>query len=139
MCVCGLCKVYVIKVFIWLWGFRRAVQRSFRLDLLCVRGEWEITSAVRRGKVKNNLSSLLSLSLSLSLILFFLAVLPLTCGAFPLSLLLAFLKHTGSHFLFYSFLFAHCLLLCALPHSASFTWRLINDKTKEQAQIKFKL
>lgn len=62
---CSLCKVYVIKVFIWLWGFRRAVQRSLRLDLPCVRGEWEITSAVRRGKVKNNLSSLLSLSYSL--------------------------------------------------------------------------
>lgn len=48
--VCSLCTAHVIKVFIWLWSIRRAVQRSFRLDLLCVRGEWEITSAVRRGK-----------------------------------------------------------------------------------------
>lgn len=50
------------KVFIWLRGFRRAVRRSLRLDLPRVRGEWEITRCVRREEVKNNLSSLYSLS-----------------------------------------------------------------------------
>lgn len=52
-------------VFIWLRGFQRAVRRSLRLDLPRVRGEWEITRAVRREEVKNNLSSLCSLSHSL--------------------------------------------------------------------------
>lgn len=108
VCVCGLCKVYVIKVFIWLWGFRRAVQRSFRLDLLCVRGEWEITSAVRRGKVKNNLSSLLSLSLSLSH--------PLLPGCPPSHLWsipsLALPRTSKTHWLIFSFLL--CLVLSLL-------------------------
>ncbi len=107
VCVCSLCKVYVIKVFIWLWGFRRAVQRSFRLDLLCVRGEWEITSAVRRGKVKNNLSSLLSLSFSLSH--------PLLPGCPPSHLWnvpsLALTRPSKTHWLIFSLFILSCSLI----------------------------